>query len=402
MRQAVLTDVSVRNAKAGEKIRKLSDSHGLQMWVMPSGSKLWRYAFRFDGKQKVLALGTYPTVSLLEARKRRDLAVEQRFSGEDPSHVRKVERLTKDVRRGNTFRIVAEEWITKNEREGRASSTISKVRWLLDFAYPLLGDRPIAAVSAQEILVALQKVEARGTLETARRMRSTIGAVFRYAVATARAETDPTFALRGALIAPKVTHRAAITDAKKVGELLRAIDGFEGRPSTKAALAIAPHIFVRPGELRKMEWTEVNFEDSVWILPADKTKMRRPHAVPLSTQAQAILRDLHRISGDGKLAFPCNRSAHRPLSDNSMNAALRRLGYSKEEMSPHGFRALASSLLNESGLWHPDAIERQLGHVESDNVRRAYARGEHWAERVRMMQWWSNFLDDLKSKRSPQ
>ncbi len=395
----MLTDVAIKNTKPKDKLLKLSDSQGLQLWIMPNASKHWRYAFRFSGKQKLLALGSYPTISLLDARKKRDAAKGQLIVGIDPTHARKVEKHVGKVSQSNTFRMVAEEWIAKNEREGRATSTITKNKWLLEFAYPLLGERPISEIKAPEILIVLQKIEARGILETARRLRGTIGTVFRYAIATARADTDPTFPLRNALSTPKVVHRAAITEPSRVAELLRAIEGFSGQISTIAALSLAPHVFARPGELRQMEWTEVDFENATWTIPAHKAKMRRPLVVPLSIQSLNLLQNHQRITGVGKFAFPCVRTVHRPLSENSLNAALRRLGYTKEEMTAHGFRALASTLLNESGKWHADAIERQLGHVEGDEVRRAYARGEHWQERVKMMQWWSDQLDQLRMKK---
>lgn len=394
----MLTDIALKNAKPKDRVKKLSDAQGLQLWVMPNGAKLWRYAFRFAGKQKLLALGHYPTVSLQEARAKHSEAKSALLSGIDPTHRRKIEKYAGKVSQTNTFKSVAAEWLAKNEREGRARTTLIKNNWLLEFAYPVLGDRPIAEIKAPEILIVLQKVEARGTLETARRLRGIIGTVFRHAIATAKAETDPTFPLRNALTTPKVVHRAAITETEHVAELLKAIDGYAGHASTKSALKIAPHVFVRPGELRHMEWIEVALDDATWTIPAHKTKMRRPLVVPLSRQVVELLKQQFVISGDGKLVFPCARTVHRPLSENSLNAALRRMGYSKDEMTAHGFRAMASTLLNESGKWHADAIERQLGHVESDDVRRAYARGEHWPERVRMMQWWSDHLDQLGAK----
>jgi integrase len=268
----------------------------------------------------------------------------------------------------------------------------------LDFARPDLGERHIGEISAAEVLDVLRKVEARGRLESARRLRSTIGGVFRLAIATARADNDPTFALRGALTAPQVTHRAAIVEPKGFGALLRAVWGYEGQPATHAALKLAALLFPRPGELRTAEWSEFDLEadQPVWTIPAAKTKMRREHAVPLPVQAVAILRELHAITGRGRLAFPGIRTATRPISENTLNGALRRLGYAKEEMTSHGFRAVASTLLNESGKWSADAIERALAHQDEDAVRRAYARGRHWEERVRMMQWWADQCDAMR------
>jgi integrase len=281
------------------------------------------------------------------------------------------------------------------EKERRSESTLSKLRWLTDFALPSLGDRPIAEITAPELLAVLRKVEARGRYETANRLRSTFGTIFRYAIATGRAQRDPAFDLRGALITPKVSHHAAITDPRDVGALLRAIEGYEGQLSVRHALRLLAHFFVRPGELRLAAWEEFDPDTRVWTIPAHRTKMRRLHKVPLSSQVLAILGKLEAITGDGKLLFPSILCEDRPMSDNTMNAALRRLGYDRSQMTAHGFRAMAATLLNESGKWHPDAIERQLGHVESNGVRRAYARGEHWDERVLMMQFWSDYLDQL-------
>ncbi|MBI1330929.1 MAG: tyrosine-type recombinase/integrase, partial [Alphaproteobacteria bacterium] len=301
-----------------------------------------------------------------------------------------------------TFRVIAEEHLARVEKEGRADTTITKTKWLLEFAYPLIGDLPITQVGAPAVLNVLRQVEARGRYESARRLRSTIGTVFRYAIATARAETDPTIALRDALIRPKVTSRAAITEPKAFGGLLRAIDSFEGQPETRAALKLLALLFPRPGELRLAEWNEFDIEKAVWNIPAARMKMRRPHRVPLARQTSALLKALREISDGGAFLFPSIRTNERPISDGTLNAALRRLGYSKDEVTPHGFRATASSLLNESGKWHPDAIERQLAHVESDDVRRAYARGEHWNERVEMMQWWADYLDKIKKTQSKE
>jgi integrase len=284
------------------------------------------------------------------------------------------------------------------EKERRAEATLTKTRWLLDFARPILGGLPISEITAPQILAVLRKVEDRGRYETARRLRSVIGSIFRYAIATGRATSDPTYALRGALISPPVTHYAALTEPEQVRGLLRAIEGFAGQPATHAALKLAPHVFVRPGELRTAEWSEMDFDKCIWSIPAPKTKMRRPLKVPLTPQSIAILRSIQRLTGNGRYVFPSLRSMERPMSDNCLTAALRRLGYDNTEMTAHGFRAMACSLLNESGRWHADAIERQMGHCDSNEVRRAYARAEYWDERVRMMQWWSDHLDALKAR----
>jgi len=390
--QLPLTDTECRSTKPGPSLRKLSDGGGLQLWAFPNGAKLWRVAYRFEGKQKLLAIGPYPTISLAGARRARDDAKRLLKSGEDPSAVKKQLKAVLAAQ-GDTFRAVAEEFVGKLRREGRADATLAKTEWLLEFAYPKLGKLPIKEIAAPDVLKVLRDVEMRGRHESARRLRSTIGSVFRYAVATARAENDPTFALRGALTKPTVKPRAAIVNERAFGALLRAVDGFNGQPATHAALKLMALLFPRPGELRAAEWPECDFDKAVWTIPATRTKMRRPHHVPFSPQAVAILKDLQAITGYGKLVFPSVRTVLRPISENTLNAALRRLGYTQDEATAHGFRATASTLLNESGLWSPDAIERQLAHVESNDVRRAYARGEHWDERARMMVWWADQLD---------
>ncbi|MEC9346279.1 MAG: integrase arm-type DNA-binding domain-containing protein [Pseudomonadota bacterium] len=397
-----LTDVQLRKLKPADSPIKVSDAGGLHIVVTPQGSKLWRLAYRFGGKQKTLAIGSYPVVSLEKAREARTAAKRLLNDGIDPAEARRADRRRQNVESSNTFRVVADELLEKMRREGRAKPTLAKTEWLLGLAFPLIGHRPMTAISSAEVLDVLRRVETTGRLETARRLRSTIGSVFRYAIATARAENDPTVALRGALVAPKVTHRAAITDPRALGGLLRAIDGFDGQPTTRAALHLMALLFPRPGELRAAEWSEFDLDKAIWTIPANRTKMRREHRMPLPAPALAILRDLARITGNGVLVFPSVRSAHRPISENTLNAALRRMGYGKEEVSSHGFRATASTLLNESGLWSVDAVERQLAHIEGNEVRRAYARGAHWDERVRMMDWWAAHLEELKGTAPPR
>jgi integrase len=341
-----------------------------------------------------LALGIYPTVSLAEARSHRDEAKKLLARSIDPSVQRKADR---QVGGGGTFRAVAEEVIAKQEREGRARATLIKKRWLLDFAFPAFGDRPVAQITARELLTLLREIEGRGLYETAKRLRSTCGMVFRYAIATGRADRDPSMDLRGALTMPPVNHRATIIDPLGIGALLRAIDGFDGQPATCAALRLAPYVFVRPGELRHAEWNEFDLDAAVWSIPAEKMKMRRPHRVPLARQSISILRELQEITGSGRWLFPSVRTFARPMSENTLNAALRRLGYSKEAMSTHGFRGMAATRLNEMGRWNADAIERQLAHQEANAVRRAYTHAtEYWSERVLMMQTWADYLDGLR------
>jgi integrase len=391
-----LTDTAIRNAKPKETIDKLSDGGGLQLWITPNGSKLWRLAYRFGEKQKKLSIGPYPAISLAKARDEREAAKVLLASGIDPGQQKKLDVLASSASQANTFGIIAAELLAKKRKEGKASNTIGKREWLYSLAGEAFGKRPIAEITAPEILAVLLKVDAKGNHETARRMRSSIGEVFRFAIATARATNDPTFALRGALTVPVVKHRAAITDPREFGGLLRAIDAFNGQPATIAALKLMALLFPRPGELRMAEWKEFDFTNAIWTIPAARAKMRREHRVPLSKQAIAVLQDLMPLTGHAALVFPGLQCPLRPLSENTLNAALRRMGYGQDEATSHGFRATASSLLNESGKWSSDVIERALGHQDADAIRRAYARGEHWKERVAMNQWWADHLDTLR------
>ncbi len=399
-----LSDVAIRAAKPASGIIKLSDGEGLQLWIMPTGAKLWRFAYRLDGKQKLLALGAYPALSLSAARDERNATKSLLVSGKDPAQVKRLDKLASRESSANTFDVVAKELLEKKRREGKAPNTLAKLEWLYGLANVALRDRPISEITAPEVLVALRKVEGKGRLETAKRLRAIIGEVFRYAVATARATSDPTFALRGALTAPVVKHRAAITDPKELGALLRAIEGFQGQPSTNAALKLMAYLFPRPGELRMAEWVEFDLAKAVWSIPASRAKMRKEHRIPLPPQALAILEALQPITGSGKLVFPGygisggegRKVEQRPISENTLNGALRRMGYDYDTMTSHGFRAAASTLLNESGKFSADAIERALAHQDPDAVRRAYARGEHWEERMRMMTWWADYLDALR------
>ena len=391
-----LTDTAIRNAKHGVKPIKLADERGLFLLLQPSGGKLWRLKYRFGGKEQKLSLGQYPDIGLKEARRRRDVARTQIAEGVDPSAVRRADALSAKIGAAITFQSVGEEYLEKAAREGREAVTIKKSLWLLTLLSQRIGARPINEISPAELLVALKTVEAKGHYETARRMRSLAGRIFRYAVATSRANGDPTIMLRGALIAPKTTHHSAILDSDKVGDLLRAIDGYEGQPLTCIAIKITPHVFVRPGELRRAEWKEFDFDARVWTIPAEKMKMREPHRVPLSSQVLELLRDARILSGSQQYVFSSLYPGTRPMSENTVNAALRRLGYTGSEMTAHGFRAMASTLLNESGMWPADVIERALGHRDTNAVRAAYHRGAHWKDRIAMATWWSDYLDDLK------
>jgi integrase len=392
-----LTDATIRNAQAVPgKTPKLSDGGGLQVWITGSGSKLWYLAYRFGGKQRKLAIGPYPRIGLKEARQRRDDAKRQIEAGVDPSLQKRLDRLSAVSEQAATFEVISSELLGKKRREAKADRTISKLEWLFSLATPALGQRPIAGITAPEILQVLRGVETRGKLETAKRLRAVIGEVFRYAVATGRAESDPTTSLRGALTTPVVRHRAAIVAPKAFGALLRSIDGYEGMPEVRIALQLLALTFVRPGELRSAVWAEINLDDAVWTIPAEKMKMRRPHCVPLAKQSIEWLRALHKLTGHRDLLFPGAWDHQKPLSENTLNAALRRLGFAQDEMSSHGFRAAASSMLNESGKWNADAIEAQLAHIEGNSVRRAYARAEFWEERVKLMTFWADKLDELR------
>ncbi len=368
----------------------------MQLWIDPKGAKRWRLAYRFNNAQKTLAIGVYPSVGLKEAREAREEAKRLLFDGQDPSLAKRLAKAAKIIASANTFDAIASEFLTKKRNEGKADARITKLEWLLSLAPPAIGARPISDLKTQEVLAVLRTVQARGRQETAHRLRGTIGEVLRYAVATGRAERDLTADLKGALASPIVQHRAAIIEPKAFGGLLRALDTYEGGPETKAALELLPLTFVRPGELRAAEWAEFDLEAAVWAIPATKMKMKRPHRVPLAPQALTVLRDLQKITGGGKFLFPSIRSPLRCMSENTINAALRRLGFDKDEMTGHGFRAAASSMLNESGLWNPDAIERQLAHVDNDSIRRAYARSDFWDERVRMIDWWADKCDELR------
>lgn len=391
-----LTAVTIKNAKGRAKPYKLTDSDGLYLLVSPTGARYWRMNYRHLGKQKTLSFGVWPDTGLAEAREQRDAARKVLARGDDPGERIKLDRIAATVAASNSFKAVADEWLLKVEREGRSAVTMKKLRWLLDFINTSIGKRPIASISAQELLVMLRKMEGKGRYETAKRLRSTCGQIFRYAIATARAERDVAADLRGALIAPQPVHRAAITSAKEAGGLLRAIEAFEGHVNTKAALRLLPHVFVRPGELRHAEWADFDFDKALWTIPKHKTKMRRDHTIPLSRQALEILKTIEHDADYSRYLFPSLRSVDRPMSENTINAALRRMGFAQDEMTGHGFRAMAATLLNEMGMWHADAIERQLAHCDNNAVRRAYTRGEYWDERVRMMQHWSDHLDFLR------
>jgi integrase len=393
----MLTAFAIQNAKPRGEPYILTDGKGLHLEVTPNGSKLWRLRYRFGGKQNRISLGVYPDVSLAAARDKRDEARKLLADGKDPSQQRKQDRLTAAVASRNTFRAVAEEVLATLAESNAAERTMEKVRWLLlDLAAPL-ANRPVADVTPAEVLALLRKVEKSGRRETAKRLQATIGRVFRLAVATLRAPADPTYALRGALAAPLVTHRAAITDEVKLGALMSAIDEYDGWPTLRAALLLTALTMTRPGEIRLMRRSEIIWPSSTWRIPAERMKMRRPHEVPLSKQALSILRDIWPLSEGHELVLSSIRSWRRPLSDNAMNSALRRMGYGKEEMCAHGFRSSASTILNERGF-DRDVIEAALAHQDEDQVRKAYNRSRYWPQRVKLLQDWADLLDEFRQR----
>ena len=392
-----LTDVQLRNAKPRDKAYKLVDGGGLHLYVTPTGGKLWRLKFRVAGKEKLLSFGSWPTVGLAAARRARDQAKSALASGIDPAHERRKEKIALRVASGNTFRAVAEDFIAvKLEANGKALATIDKARWFLSHLTPSLGARPIAEIEPVEVLAALKALERKGHRETARRTRAFASRVFRHGVAHTLCKGDPAALLGDALSAPIVKHHAAILDPQDLGDFLRAVDDYTGGTTVKLAMQLAPHVFLRPGELRQGCWEEIDWENAVWTVPAARTKLRRPHSVPLSRQSMEILNALHDVNGGFRLMFPGLRSHLRPMSENALNAAFRRMGFGQDVITAHGLRATASTLLNESGKWHADAIERALAHGHSNAIRGVYARGQHWEERVKMAQWWSDHLDKLR------
>ncbi|QJU57003.1 tyrosine-type recombinase/integrase [Sphingomonas sp. AP4-R1] len=394
----MLTVVQIRALKPAAKPYRVPDAKGLFLLVQPSGALLWRYRFKFHGLDRKIAFGEFPEVSLTEARAKRDEARASLIDGIDPAAERRKKKLAVRAAAHTTFRLVADEYIAKMEREGRKSPTLSKARWFCDLLDSAIGNRPISDITPHELLAALRKIERRGHHETAQRLRAFAGRVFRYGFATLRTEHNPADILRGALTIPRVRHHAAILEPRGIGQLLRAIDDYTGRTETRIALKLAPHLFVRPGELRQACWSEIDLKAAVWRIPGERMKMGIPHVVPLSSQALSLLRELQALRRESEYLFPALGKSTRPMCENTLNQALRRLGYGSREMTSHGFRAIASTLLNESGLWHPDAIERALAHRDRDPVRAAYHRGAHWEERVRMAQWWSDHLDELRSQ----
>ncbi len=366
---------------------------------MPTGAKYWRFSYRWAGKQKTLSLGVYPEMALSAARDARDAARKQLTNGVDPSAAKKTIKAARLIAAETTFEAVAQELRDKKAREGKAGTTLARIDRFIRLARPVIGSRPIAelARSAPEVLAFLRKIEAKGHGETVVTMRGFIGEVCRYGVATGRADHDPTIAIRGALDKRTTTHRSAIVDPTGFGALLRAIDAYQGAHETRAAMELLALTFVRPGELRLAEWSEFSLDDAVWSIPASRMKMRRPHFVPLAPRVVDILAELKKRQRPGRFLFPSVRGPDRPLSENTVNVALRAMGFTQEQMSAHGFRAGASTMLNQCGLWRPDVIERQLSHEEDDDQRRPYNRAEYWPDRVRMMIYWADRCATMKA-----
>ncbi|NQW04767.1 MAG: tyrosine-type recombinase/integrase [Acidobacteria bacterium] len=398
----MLTDATIRKqCKPGPQAYKMTDRDGLYLLVQPSGGRCWRYDYRYAGKRKTLALGVYPDVPLVTARERLLEARQQVADNLDPSAVRKAAK-TEQQRLVNlerdTFETVATEWLGKHKAK-LAPKTVIKNNWLFKtYLFPEIGHLPIAKIEPPILLATLQKIEALGHIETTHRTKQIAGQVFRFAIATGRAQRDPSADLRGALTPVTPTHHAAVIEPEAIGSLLRAISGFSGSFPVRQALRLAPLLFVRPGELRAAEWSEIDFDANLWRIPAWRTKLRRQHLVPLATQAVALLRELQPLTGHGRYVFPSIRTDKRPMSDNTLNAGLRRLGYGHDEMTAHGFRTMASTRLNEMG-YRSDVIEKQLAHEDKDTVRAAYNRAEHLDERQQMMIAWADELDRLREGR---
>jgi integrase len=395
-----LTDIQIRSAKPKGKDYKLTDGHGLFLLVATTGGKRWRFKYRFGGKEKLLALGTYPDISLQEARNKLREARNLLANGYDPGVEKKTLKKIKEEQIAaaeNTFEDIAHEWHKKFSGQWSPTHASTTMDRLKRDVFPWLGKKPVGEIKPPDVLAILRRVESRGALETAHRIRTICGQVLRYAVATGRAERDSAADLRGALPPVREKHHAALIDPTEVAELLRAIDGIKGTFQVKCAMKLAPMLFVRPGELRQMEWSEVDLDNAQWNIPAEKMKMKQPHIVPLADQAVAILKDLQPLTGSGCYVFPCHRSHQKPMSNNAVNAALRRMGYTSDEMTGHGFRAMARTILDEVLQVRADFIEHQLAHAVRDPNGRAYNRTAHLAERRKMMQMWADYLDGLKA-----
>lgn len=392
-----LNDIAVRQAKPGEKARKLSDERGLYLLIQPSGGKLWRVDYRHEGKRKTLSLGGYPDVSLAAARMARDQAREQLAAGLDPMAQRKQARIERTEAVANSFEVIGREWHKQKSPTWTESTRVRTLAMLENDLFPWLGERPIAQIMAPELLAALRRIEARGAIESAHRAKGIAGQVFRYAVATGRADRNPAADLQGALSPAVTRHFPAITEVAEVGPLLRAVEGYKGSHVVRCALRLAPLLFVRPGELRQAEWSEIDLAGAEWRIPAAKMKKRRDHIVPLPVQAVAILNDLQPLTGHGRYVFQGMRDHGKPMSEATVNAALRRLGYNtKEEITGHGFRAMARTILHEVLDVEATVIEHQLAHAVPDVLGEAYNRTKFLPQRRQMMQRWADWLDQVR------
>ena len=391
-----LTNTQIDKAKPQAKETKMFDGGGLYLLITPTGGKLWYLKFRYAGKEGKLSFGTYPAISLADARQRREEAKKLIANGVDPRNVKKAQKAAQGEQSANTFEVIAREWHNKFAHTWVESHAQHKLERLEKTVFPWIGKRPIKEITAPDVLDVLRRMESRGILDTAHRVRFECGAIFRYAIATGRAERDPVADLKGALPPVKNGHYAAPTDPKAVAPLLRAIDEYQGSFVVKCAMQLAPLLFVRPGELRAAKWSEIDFESAEWSVPAETMKMKVAHLVPLSTQALKVLNELKPLTGHSEYVFPCHRSPLRCLSENAVNAGLRRMGFEKSEITGHGFRAMARTILDEVLQVRPDYIEHQLAHAVKDPNGRAYNRTTHLAERKKMMQAWADYLDGLK------
>ena len=391
-----LTDIQIRNAKPREKEYKITDEKGLSLLIKPNGSKLWRYRYRFAGKERMQALGAYPEISLKDARNKRDEARRLLDEGKDPSLEKQIQKALNLSKYENNFEAVGREWFDVKLTGKSESHRSRSLRMLEKELFPYLGKRPVSDITVPELLTILHRIQKRGVVDTAHRAKQTAGQVFLYAIQTGRATDNPAANLTGALRPKETTHYPAITTPLEVGMLMLAMDAYNGTPIVRAALKLSALLFLRPGELRQLEWSFINWDEGRIEIPAELMKMKESHIVPLSRQAKKILEQLHTLTGRGKYLFPSERGASRPLSDNGVRMALRTMGYSKEVMVPHGFRAMARTLLDEVLEYRIEWIEQQLAHVVKDPNGRAYNRTKHLKQRTEMMQHWADYLDELK------
>lgn len=408
MAKELLTDVTLRSSKPTDKDKRLNDGGGLYLLLKPNGAKWWRFDYSYAGKRKTLSLGTYPDTTLANARKKAGDARNNIANGIDPSDQRKEAKAAQQLENENTKRMeaglpaidsfeeIAREWHSKFKAKWTPDHASRLLTRLEKDVFPHIGSRPINEIDAPELLRVMQRIEARGVIDTLHRALQNCGQIFRYGVATGRCQRDPSGDLRGALTPVKSKHHASITDPKQIGDLLRAMEDYQGSLVSQCALKFSALTFCRPGEIRHAEWAEIDFETKQWRIPGPKMKMRLQHIVPLAGQTIALLEKLHQLTGDGKYLFPSERSKDRPMSENTVNAAIRRMGYSKNEMTAHGFRSMASTRLNELHF-NRDWIERQLAHSEKDGVRAAYNHAEYLPQRTNMMQAWADYLDGLKA-----